>query len=163
GRLDRLRQEAAWVDPAVQLWNRPLLDNLRYGNPDVDPGRLGEVCGQADLVNVLEKLPDGLKTARGEGGGWRSGGRGQRARRGRAAARGGAAPCGAGGRGGCCATSRSAVWTGPSGARWLRGPESTGARRRSCWSATTSATPATSTAWWCWRGGRWWRTGRRQS
>jgi ABC-type multidrug transport system fused ATPase/permease subunit len=30
-RLARLRQETAWVDPAVQIWNRSLLDNLRYG------------------------------------------------------------------------------------------------------------------------------------
>ncbi|MBI4788804.1 MAG: ATP-binding cassette domain-containing protein, partial [Chloroflexi bacterium] len=30
-RLYTLRQETAWVDTAVQLWNRSLLDNLRYG------------------------------------------------------------------------------------------------------------------------------------
>jgi ATP-binding cassette subfamily B protein len=28
GRLDRLRDETAWVDPAVQLWNRSLAENL---------------------------------------------------------------------------------------------------------------------------------------
>ncbi len=33
-RLARLRQETAWVDPAVQLWNRSFIDNLRYGNAD---------------------------------------------------------------------------------------------------------------------------------
>ena len=27
-RLEQLRRETAWVDPAVQLWNRSLLDNL---------------------------------------------------------------------------------------------------------------------------------------
>ncbi len=30
-RLERLRLETAWVDPAVQLWNESLLDNLLYG------------------------------------------------------------------------------------------------------------------------------------
>jgi ABC-type transport system involved in cytochrome bd biosynthesis fused ATPase/permease subunit len=30
-RLERLRRDTAWLDPTVQLWNRPLLDNLRYG------------------------------------------------------------------------------------------------------------------------------------
>ena len=29
--LAQLRQDAAWVDPEVQLWNHSLLDNLRYG------------------------------------------------------------------------------------------------------------------------------------
>ncbi len=27
--LDALREKTAWVDPAVQLWNRSLVDNLR--------------------------------------------------------------------------------------------------------------------------------------
>jgi ATP-binding cassette subfamily B protein len=30
-RLAQLRQETAWVDPTVQLWNRSLLENMRYG------------------------------------------------------------------------------------------------------------------------------------
>jgi ATP-binding cassette subfamily B protein len=33
-RLARLRRETAWVDPAVQLWNRSFIDNLLYGNAD---------------------------------------------------------------------------------------------------------------------------------
>src|SRR5262249_46817707 len=82
-RLDRLRQETAWVDPAVQLWNRSLIDNLRYGNAEVGPERLGEVGGQAGLVGVLEQLPDGMQTPLGEGGGLLSGGQGQRVRLGR--------------------------------------------------------------------------------
>jgi ABC-type multidrug transport system fused ATPase/permease subunit len=38
-RLEGLRRDTAWVDPTVQLWNRALLDNLRYGLPDVAPHR----------------------------------------------------------------------------------------------------------------------------
>jgi ABC-type bacteriocin/lantibiotic exporter with double-glycine peptidase domain len=34
--LAQLRRETAWVDPAVQLWNRSLLDNLTYSAP-ADP------------------------------------------------------------------------------------------------------------------------------
>jgi ATP-binding cassette subfamily B protein len=44
-RLQQLRRETAWVDPQVQLWNEPLLDNLGYGlTPDeaVDAGRAVE-------------------------------------------------------------------------------------------------------------------------
>ena len=36
-RLDQLRPHIAWVDPAVQLWNRPLAENLRYGLRPVHP------------------------------------------------------------------------------------------------------------------------------
>ena len=32
--LTKLRQTTAWVDPSVQLWNRSLLENLRYGDHD---------------------------------------------------------------------------------------------------------------------------------
>src|SRR5262249_32461894 len=79
-RLARLRQETAWVDPAVQLWNRSFIDNLRYGSDEEAALNLGSVIDAADLRRVLEKLPDGLQTALGEGGGLVSGGEGQRVR-----------------------------------------------------------------------------------
>jgi ATP-binding cassette subfamily B protein len=85
-RLQRLRQEVAWVDPGVQLWNRSFLDNLVYGN-ETDAGALGPVVSAADLVGVLQKLPDGLQHVLGEGGGLLSGGEGQRVRLGRALVR----------------------------------------------------------------------------
>ena len=88
-RLQRLRQDTAWVDPAVQLWNRSLLDNLHYGL--IDPFTSGDitqnmsqVITQADLVGILERLPAGLQTQLGEGGALVSGGEGQRVRLGRA-------------------------------------------------------------------------------
>ena len=83
-RLDRLRDETAWVDPAIQLWNRPLAHNLLYGRPGADPPALGEVLTDADLYDLLRRLPDGLQTPLGEGGGLLSGGEGQRVRLGRA-------------------------------------------------------------------------------
>jgi ATP-binding cassette subfamily B protein len=83
-RLEKLRREAAWVDPAIQLWNRSLLDNLRYGASDDKPGAIGRVISAAELRLLLDKLPDGLQTALGEGGGLISGGEGQRVRLGRA-------------------------------------------------------------------------------
>lgn len=83
-RLERLRRQTAWVDPAVQVWNRSLVDNLRFGQQGVDAERLGSACSQAELIDVLEKLPDGLQTVLGEGGGLLSGGQGQRVRLGRA-------------------------------------------------------------------------------
>lgn len=83
--LWRLRRETAWVEPEVSLWNKPLVDNLTYG---ADAGevlpRVGQVLHQADLIELLDKLPDGLQTRLGEGGGLLSGGEGQRVRLGRA-------------------------------------------------------------------------------
>jgi ABC-type bacteriocin/lantibiotic exporter with double-glycine peptidase domain len=83
-RLARLRVATAWVDPAVQLWNRSLLDNLRYGVAPDQNQPVGWVISQADLLALLQKLSDGLQTNLGEGGALVSGGEGQRVRLGRA-------------------------------------------------------------------------------
>jgi ATP-binding cassette subfamily B protein len=83
-RLQSLRGETAWVDPAVQLWNRSLYDNLRYGVEQTSGMPIGSALEQADLLTVLERLPEGMKTGLGEGGGLVSGGEGQRVRLGRA-------------------------------------------------------------------------------
>ena len=83
GTLESLRREMVWVDPSVQLWNRPLLDNLCYGAPPPPPGALGDTLRKAELHGVLEGLPEGLQTPLGEGGGLLSGGEGQRVRLGR--------------------------------------------------------------------------------
>lgn len=71
--LLRLRQQTAWVDANVHLWDRSLLDNLNY-----DHGK-GSVS-EAGLGQVLANLPDGLQSPLGEGGKCLSGGEGQRVR-----------------------------------------------------------------------------------
>jgi len=86
-RLERLRRETAWVDPAVQLWNRSLVENLSYGSDNGRPIALAIEAAQ--LRDLLEKLPDGLQTSLGEGGALVSGGEGQRVRLGRAILRSG--------------------------------------------------------------------------
>ncbi len=82
--LDLMRQHIAWVDPAVQLWNRPLADNLRYGLPDGTSAPIEGAIDAAELSRVIERLPHGLETPLGEAGGLVSGGEGQRVRLGRA-------------------------------------------------------------------------------
>lgn len=82
-RLDALRRDTAWLEPAVQLWNRPLLDNLLYGSPREALAGIGKVLEIAELNEVLQALPDGLQTTLGEGGALLSGGQGQRVRMGR--------------------------------------------------------------------------------
>jgi ATP-binding cassette subfamily B protein len=83
-RIEALRPHIAWVDPAVQLWNRPLIENLEYGLPGTARMSIEDVIDAADLRRILERLPEGLDTPLGEGGGLVSGGEGQRVRLARA-------------------------------------------------------------------------------
>lgn len=78
--LQNLRHETAWIDPAVQLWNRPLLENLLYGSNNGGAATIDEVIRHAQLTTVLRQLPEGLQSTLGEGGGLISGGEGQRVR-----------------------------------------------------------------------------------
>ena len=87
-RLDALREQTAWVDPAVQLWNRLLIENLEFGSGE--RSGLGTRIALADLRGIIEQLPDGLQTTLGEGGTLVSGGEGQRVRFGRGLGRPGA-------------------------------------------------------------------------
>jgi ABC-type bacteriocin/lantibiotic exporter with double-glycine peptidase domain len=83
-RLDTLRRETAWIDPQVHLWNRSLVENLRYGVPPGSPVDLEAAIESADLKRVIARLPRGMDTALGEAGALVSGGEGQRVRTGRA-------------------------------------------------------------------------------
>ncbi|MDB5955426.1 ATP-binding cassette domain-containing protein [Ramlibacter sp.] len=83
--VERLRRHTAWVDPAIQLWNKPLLDNLLYATSDTRGlEQIGPVLDAARLRGILQKLPEGLQTYLGEGGAVLSGGEGQRVRLARA-------------------------------------------------------------------------------
>jgi ATP-binding cassette subfamily B protein len=84
--VEALRQRTAWVDPEVRLWNRSLLDNLRYGS---DSGDWEASMEAAELRSVVGRLPKGAQSALGEGGALVSGGEGQRVRLGRAFLRSG--------------------------------------------------------------------------
>lgn len=82
--IELLRRETAWIDPAVQLWNRTLLSNLWYANQKNSSAPAGKVMDQADLFDVLQAIPQGLQTTLGENGRLISGGQGQRVRLARA-------------------------------------------------------------------------------
>jgi ATP-binding cassette subfamily B protein len=84
--IQQLRHSTAWVDPAVQIWNRSLFSNLSYG-AEPDTAVVGRTIDIVMLRNVLENLPQGFQTRLGESGGLVSGGEGQRVRLGRAMAR----------------------------------------------------------------------------
>jgi len=78
--LVELRRELAWVDPGVQLWNRSAFDNLVYGLASTDEDELARALERAELATLAGALPGGLATPLGEGGGFLSGGEGQRLR-----------------------------------------------------------------------------------
>jgi ATP-binding cassette subfamily B protein len=82
--IEAMRHETAWVDPAIQIWNRSLLDNLTYASDEDATLAVGDVIAAARLRGVTQKLPQGLQTLLGEGGGLLSGGEGQRVRLARA-------------------------------------------------------------------------------
>lgn len=71
--LHQLREQTAWVDANVQLWDRSLLDNINY---DHGKGKLSE----SGLGKVLAGLAQGLQTPLCEEGKRLSGGEGQRVR-----------------------------------------------------------------------------------
>ncbi len=85
--LRALRRRAAWVEPAVYLWNRSLAENLAYGlaeGPSSEPpAGLDGALDAAALADVVGRLPEGLGTVLGEAGALVSGGEGQRVRFGR--------------------------------------------------------------------------------
>ncbi len=81
---EALRRVTAWVDPAIQIWNRTLLENLQYAADDQGLERIGQVIAAARLRGVAQNLPQGLQSLLGDGGGMLSGGEGQRVRLGRA-------------------------------------------------------------------------------
>jgi ATP-binding cassette subfamily B protein len=85
--LSQLRRETAWIDPQVHLFNTTLFENVNYGNSADGEARMGPAMDEAGLTDVLERLPDGLQTTVGEGGGLVSGGEGQRVRMARALVR----------------------------------------------------------------------------
>lgn len=82
--VETLRHQTAWIDPAIQIWNRSLLHNLTYAADEDATLEIGDVIAAARLRGVTQKLPQGLQTYLGEGGGLLSGGEGQRVRLARA-------------------------------------------------------------------------------
>jgi ATP-binding cassette subfamily B protein len=81
GALAALRAATAWVEPGVQLWNRSLADNVGYGSAGpLGADQLARALADAEVADVAARLPTGVDSSLGEGGGLLSGGEGQRVR-----------------------------------------------------------------------------------
>lgn len=79
-----LRNDMAWVDPAIQIWNRSLLDNIQFAARDENMDGMSDVIAASQLRTIVERLPRGMQSTLGEGGCQLSGGEGQRVRLARA-------------------------------------------------------------------------------
>jgi len=78
-RLQALRRQIALVSQDVVLFNDTVAGNIAYGAlAEVDRAQIIEAARQANAMEFIERLPDGLDTPIGEDGGLLSGGQRQR-------------------------------------------------------------------------------------
>ena len=78
-RLADLRRQIAMVGQQVMLFDGSIGENIAYGEmADADPTRVAEAIRNANAMEFVEKLPQGVDSAVGERGGRLSGGQRQR-------------------------------------------------------------------------------------
>ncbi|WP_069161976.1 ABC transporter ATP-binding protein [Nocardia altamirensis] len=73
-----LLDQLSLVFQNVYLFNRSVADNIRIGKPDATDAEVWQAAEAARVDEIVERLPDGLNTAVGEGGAALSGGERQR-------------------------------------------------------------------------------------
>jgi glucan exporter ATP-binding protein len=77
-KLAGLRHNIGVVFQEVLLFNRSIAENLRVGKPDASDDELRAACERAQVLDVIERLPQGFDTNAGERGRLFSGGERQR-------------------------------------------------------------------------------------
>jgi ATP-binding cassette subfamily B protein len=73
-----LRRNIGVVFQEVLLFNRSIADNLRVGKPDATEEEMRAACERAQVLDVIERQPEGFETRAGERGRLFSGGERQR-------------------------------------------------------------------------------------
>jgi ATP-binding cassette subfamily B protein len=76
--LADLRRAVAVVSQDIVLFRAPLLENIRYAQPDADEAQVRQAAERAGLGEWIASLPEGLHTRVGERGQTLSGGQRQR-------------------------------------------------------------------------------------
>ena len=76
--LSGLRRNIGVVFQEVLLFNRSVAENLRVGKPDATEEELRAACERAQVLDVINHLPEGFETNAGERGRLFSGGERQR-------------------------------------------------------------------------------------
>src|SRR6188474_1997893 len=77
-KLAALRRNIGVVFQEVLLFNRSIAENLRVGRPDATEEELRAACERAQVLEVIERQPQGFETNAGERGRLFSGGERQR-------------------------------------------------------------------------------------
>jgi ATP-binding cassette subfamily B protein len=75
---ESLRHSIAYVSQEPMLFHRSLRENIAYGKPSASEADIRRAADQANALEFIEKLPDGLDTLVGERGVKLSGGQRQR-------------------------------------------------------------------------------------
>ena len=73
-----LRSAVGVVTQEAHLFHETIGDNLRYARPDATDEQLREACAAAQILTLIEQLPDGFDTVVGDRGHRLSGGEKQR-------------------------------------------------------------------------------------
>ncbi len=76
--LTGLRRNIGVVFQEVLLFNRSIAENLQVGKPDASEEEMRAACERAQVLDVIERQPDGFETNAGERGRLFSGGERQR-------------------------------------------------------------------------------------
>ena len=76
--LDSLQAAMSVVPQDVSLFHRSLLENIRYGVPKADEADVRSACADANCLDFIAAMPDGLNTIAGDRGTKLSGGQRQR-------------------------------------------------------------------------------------
>ncbi len=76
--LQSLRRHVGMVLQTPILFSGSIYDNIRYGKPEASEAEIVEACKMANAWDFIQKLPKGLQSEVGEGGGFLSGGQRQR-------------------------------------------------------------------------------------
>lgn len=76
--LDSLQAAMSVVPQDVSLFHRSLLDNIRYGVPKADEADVRRACADANCLDFISAMPEGLNTIAGDRGTKLSGGQRQR-------------------------------------------------------------------------------------
>ena len=76
--LSGLRRNIGVVFQEVLLFNRSVAENLRVGKPDATEDEMRSACERAQVIEVIDRNPEGFETVAGERGRMFSGGERQR-------------------------------------------------------------------------------------
>jgi ATP-binding cassette subfamily B protein len=76
--IDSLRRSIAVVQQEILLFQRPVIENLRYGRPDARDEEVYRAADAARCTDFIQRLPQGFDTLVGERGLKLSGGQRQR-------------------------------------------------------------------------------------